>query len=217
MPPSTFHARLRGLYVITDAELGGGHLTIARAALAGGAGILQLRDKSTAPHQLLPIARALRQLTLNAGCLFIINDRLDLAQACGADGVHLGPDDTSLAHARGALGPHALLGASCGTPAEALLAQRNGASYIGAGAVYATGTKLDAGAPIGLAVLREITRITTLPVAGIGGITAANLGEVLQAGAKMACVISAITAAGDEETMTVAARTLVRACDAAVA
>ena len=197
--------------------MGGGHLAIARAALAGGAGILQLRDKSTALDQLLPIARTLRQLTLEADCLFIVNDRLDLAQACGADGVHLGPDDGPLERARAVLGPHALLGASCGTPQEARRAQQCGASYIGAGAVYATGTKLDAGAPIGLAVLREITRITTLPVAGIGGVNAANLAAVLHAGAKMACVISAIAAAGDEAAMAQAARALVRACADATA
>lgn len=201
-------ARLRGLYLVTDARWGGGHLPMARAALAGGARVLQLRDKTTPPRQLWPIALELRALTRRYDALFLINDRLDLALLCEADGVHLGPDDWPLAAARRVLGPEKMLGASTGTPAEAREAQRAGADYLGAGAVFGTQTKPDAGDAIGLDGLRAIVDATTLPVAAIGGVNALNLSSTLQAGAAMACVISALGAAGDEAAMTQRAREL---------
>ncbi len=206
---ANFTARLRGLYVVTDQQLGGGHLAIARAALAGGASIIQLRDKTTAPRPLLAAAHEIRRLTREAGALFVINDRLDLALLCEADGVHLGPDDWPLPEARRVLGESKLLGASCGTPAEAILAQKQGAHYIGAGAVFATATKSDAGAAIGIAALAQIVAATSLPVAAIGGINAQNIASTRVAGAKMACVVSAVAGAGDEAAMTRATRELV--------
>jgi thiamine-phosphate diphosphorylase len=213
--------RLRGLYVITDEHWANrhtagrhildGHAAIARAALKGGAGIIQLRDKSASAAQLLPIARELRRLTRDSGALFILNDRVDMALACDADGVHLGPDDLPLADARRLLGPHLIIGASCGDMEEARRAAPLGADYIGAGAVFATTTKSDAGAPIGLGNLRAITRATNLPVAAIGGIGGSNIAQTVAAGARMACVVSAVSAAGDEAAMTEATRALILA------
>jgi thiamine-phosphate pyrophosphorylase len=194
--------RLRGLYVLTDERLGGGHLAIARAALAGGARLLQLRDKSTSPRRLLSIALELRRRTREAGVLFIVNDRPDLALAFEADGVHLGPDDLPVAEARRVLGSHHLIGVSCGDAAEARRAEQDGADYIGAGAVFGSATKLDAGPPLGLDGLRAIVAATSLPVAAIGGVNAANIGAVATTGAAMACAISAVAGAGNEAAMT---------------
>lgn len=227
-PPVALRHRLRGLYVITDEHWGNrhaaeqrihdagqraanGHIAIARAALRGGAGIIQLRDKSASAAQLLPVARELRRLTQLSGALFILNDRVDMALACDADGVHLGPDDLPLADARRRLSPHCIIGASCGDIEEARRAAQRGADYIGAGAVFATTTKSDAGAPIGLENLRAITAATTLPVAAIGGIGQSNIAQVVEAGAVMACVVSAVSAAGDEAAMTEATRALILA------
>lgn len=200
--------RLRGLYVITDENLGGGHLAIARATLSGGAGILQLRDKSTPPRQLLEIAREMRVMTREAGALFLINDRLDLALLCEADGIHLGPDDWAVEDVRRTLGPDRLIGASCGTPEEAREAAAAGADYMGVGAVWGTLTKSDAGAAIGLEGLRAVMAANDLPAAAIGGVNAANLAATLSTGVPMACVISAVAGAGDEAAMERATREL---------
>ncbi|PQV63995.1 thiamine-phosphate diphosphorylase [Abditibacterium utsteinense] len=191
--PDRLSKRLRGLYVITDACLGGGHLSMARAALDGGAKILQLRDKNTPPRQILAVARQIRAWTQEKGALFLINDRIDLALLCEADGVHLGPDDWPISEARRVLGPQKIIGASTGTPAEARAAEAEGANYLGAGAVFGTQTKGDAGAPIGLDGLRAIALATSLPVAAIGGVNFGNIASTLAAGARMACVISALS------------------------
>ena len=205
---SDLSARLRGLYVLTDANMGGGHIAIARAALRGGARVIQLRDKTTAPRPLLETAREVRRLTREFNALFLINDQLDLALLCEADGVHLGPDDWPVADVRAAVPPDFLIGASCGTPAEARAAQSAGADTIGIGAVYATSTKTDAGAGIGLDGLRAVMNATTLPSAAIGGIGPHNIAAVAACGAPMICVISAIASAGDEAAMEAATREL---------
>jgi len=204
-------ALLSGLYVITDERATGSHQAMAHAAISGGARILQLRDKSTPPAQLLEISRLLRRQTREAGVLFIINDNPQLALTVEADGVHLGPDDLSPAAARGVLGAHFLIGVSCGNAQEAKIAAASGADYIGAGAVFGTQTKLDAGAPIGLEVLRAITSATDLPVAAIGGVGLSNIHLLRAAGAQMACVISEISGAGDEKAMAEKTRALVNA------
>lgn len=226
MTPShfQFQPQLRGLYVITDAEIGGGHELMARAALAGGARILQLRDKTTPLRQLLPIAEQLRALTRECGALLLINDRLDLALACEADGVHLGDDDFPLEVARRVLGESKIIGVSASNPDLARAAERGGATYLGVGAVFGTRTKLDAGAAIGLETLRAVVDATSLPVAAIGGVEARNLASVLAAGAAMACVISALgkgfdaelSAGENERKMAQTARELVVLADAAL-
>ena len=201
--------QLRGLYVLTDAQMGGGHLSIARAALAGGARAIQLRDKTTPPRELLGIARQLRDLTRAHDALLWVNDQLDLALLCGADGVHLGPDDWPVRDVRAVVPAEFLIGASCGTPAEARAAQSAGADLIGIGAVYATQTKTDAGAAIGLDGLRAVQSATNLPCAAIGGIKLNNIGEVARTGVAMACVVSAVAGAGIEaNAMESATRTL---------
>jgi thiamine-phosphate pyrophosphorylase len=187
------------------------HVRIARAALNGGARVIQLRDKSSSLAQLLPIGHELRRLTLRHDALLIINDRVDIALACDADGVHLGPDDMPPDAARRLLGPHRIIGVSCGDEEEAQHAATRGADYIGAGAIFVTLTKTDAGAPIGLHRLRAIVDATSLPVAAIGGVDISNIASTREAGAVMSCVVSAVSAAGEEAAMTEAARALVEA------
>ena len=203
------HTRLRGLYAITDARMGGGHLAIATAALRGGARVIQLRDKGTSAPRLLPIAQQLRALTREFGALLFVNDRFDLALLCQADGVHLGPDDWPVAPMRAAAPRGFLIGASCGTPEDARAAQKSGADLIGIGAVYATATKTDAGAAIGLDGLRAVNNATTLPGAAIGGVGLDNIAQVARSGVAMACVVSAIAGAGDIGQMEAATRALV--------
>lgn len=197
---------MRGIYAIVN-EGTPDPVAIAGAALGAGVRIVQYRAKSA------PVAAtlmALRALTAEFDALFIVNDAWELALECGADGVHLGPDDAAveqLPFIRARLGTR-LLGLSCGTPGEALAARAAGADYIGVGSVYATKSKSDAGEPIGIAGLQRVAAATPLPVAAIGGISTDTIGDVARSGVAMAAVISAISQASDPSA---AAAALVRA------
>ena len=196
--------------VVTSADPAGrGHLEIASAALEGGATALQLRAPELDDEALLPLASALAARCRGAGVLFIVNDRVEVAIASGADGVHVGQDDDP-ERARDRLGSGRVLGISVGGPAEAEAAQRAGADYLGV-TVWATATKPEA-RPHGLEGVREVVAATPLPVVGIGGITPGNAASVLRAGAAGVAVISAVAAAGDPVE---AVRELRRAVDAA--
>jgi thiamine-phosphate pyrophosphorylase len=188
-----------GLYVITDAALrpDRSHVDIVRAVLAGGARIVQLRDRSSPLSTVVAQGREIRRLTREAGALFIVNDRVDVALACDADGVHLGLDDIRPEEARLLLSADGIIGVSVNSIEEAQAAESAGADYIGVGAIFGTATKSDAGAPIGLERLREIKRATTLPVVAIGGISLKNLRSVAEAGADAAAVVSAVVCAED--------------------
>jgi thiamine-phosphate pyrophosphorylase len=188
------------LYVITDERVSRNrsHLEVAEAAIRGGADVIQLRDKTASSGALYRIAVALRKLTRDAKVPFIVNDRLDIALAADADGVHVGQDDLPAAVARRLLGPGKILGVSTETPEEALLAEKDGADYLGVGPVFeARGTKADAGAPKGPGMITPIRRCCPLPIVAIGGIKADNAGMVREAGADAAAVISAIVGADD--------------------
>jgi thiamine-phosphate pyrophosphorylase len=187
------------LYVITDEQLGGGrsHEEQTRLALEGGAGVIQLRDKTASSRRLFEAAVAMRRLCRDAGALLIVNDRIDIALAAGADGVHVGPDDLPVAEAR-RLMPGKLVGASAATVEEAIGAEREGADYLGVGAVYeARGSKADAGAPVGPDRVAAIRGAVKLPIVGIGGIKAANAAPVIAAGASGVAVITGVVAAPD--------------------
>ena len=190
-----------GLYVITCRDPGRGidHLDVARAALEGGADALQLRDKEAGGRELLRLAGEIRALVRasGGGCLFLVNDRVDVALACGAHGVHLGQEDMPARAARSLLGKGMVLGVSAGTVEEALRACEEGADYLGVGPVFATPSKPDAGEPIGLDGLRRIREAVELPVVAIGGIDAENAASVMEAGADGIAVISAVSAAED--------------------
>lgn len=189
-------ANLRGLYVITEPALYD-PVEGSRLALEGGARILQLRDKQATTRRLVEVGLALRQLTRTYGALLIVNDRVDVALAVEADGVHLGQDDMPLPLARRLVGSQMLIGISAETVDEARQAEAEGADYLGVGPMFATHTKPDAGMPVGSQRVREIKAVVSLPVFGIGGITHANASEVLAAGADGICVISAVFGAPD--------------------
>lgn len=202
------------LYVITDAKLSRGrsHLEVIRAAIAGGATVVQYREKTATTRQMIEEARALRELTRQAGIPFIVNDRVDIALAVDADGVHVGQDDMPAPLARKLMGPGKIVGVSVDNLEQALQAERDGADYVGAGPIFATATKPDAAPPIGLEGLAEICRGVSIPVIAIGGINAENAGAVIAAGAAGVAVVSAVVAAPDVEA---AARRLREAIDGA--
>ncbi|MGD9893232.1 MAG: thiamine phosphate synthase [Dehalococcoidia bacterium] len=188
------------LYVITDEALGGGrsHEEQARAAVEGGAGLIQLRDKTASSRRLYEAARAIREVTRAAGALLIVNDRLDIALAADADGLHVGPDDLPVSVARRLLRAGMILGASSGTVEEAIAAERDGADYLGVGAVYeARGSKADAGPPVGPTRVRAIRQVVQIPIVGIGGIKVENAAPVIEAGADGVAVITGVVAAPD--------------------
>lgn len=190
------------LYLITDRRLAGGRdlVDVVRAAIRGGVTIVQLRDKTATTNDLIGIGRRLHEVTLAAGVPLIINDRVDVALAINAEGVHLGPpDDMPAGLARPLLGPERIIGVSAGRPEIALRAAQDGADYVGTGDIFGTASKPDADEPIGLAGLRAVVAASPIPVVGIGGVNQENAAGVIAAGADGVALISAIMAADDPE------------------
>jgi len=188
------------LHVLTDRKTSRGrsHLQVAEAAIAGGADVLQLRDKEASSALLYQEALELRKLTRDAQVPFIVNDRLDIALAVDADGVHVGQSDLPASVVRRIVGPGKILGVSVATVEEAIRAEKDGADYLGVGPVFeARGTKPDTSEPMGLDCIARIRRHCRLPIVAIGGITAENARKVREAGADAAAVISAIVSAED--------------------
>ena len=185
------------LYVITDRRWGKSHLEVARAAIEGGATAIQLRDKEATTRELIEAGLALRELTRERGVAFIVNDRVDVALAVEADGVHVGQDDMPAKLARKLVGPDKIVGVSASTVEEALQAETDGADYISASPVFSTPTKPDAAPPTGLEGLRAIVEAVRIPVVAIGGINESNVEEVIRAGAAGVAVISAVVGAPD--------------------
>jgi thiamine-phosphate diphosphorylase len=182
-------------------------LDVTRAAIEGGTTAIQLRDKQASTRQLVEAGQLLRRLTNEYGVLLIVNDRIDVALAVDADGVHLGQDDDMpLCFARQLLGADRILGISAGNPLEATAALNADADYISVGPIYATSTKADAGPAIGTALLSELATRTETPLIGIGGITIHNAAPVIRAQAAGIAVVSAVVSA---ENISGAARELV--------
>jgi len=185
---------LRGLYAITDAQLasGLGLERQVRAALAGGARIIQYRDKGSDPSRRLNETRALQHLCRESGAPLIINDNLELAVSIGADGIHLGRDDPDPEGARLQLGPDAIIGVSCYNRFElALDAQQAGADYIAFGRFFPSSIKPDA-VQATSSLLHRAAKELAIPVVAIGGITPENGGALIEAGADMLAVIHAV-------------------------
>lgn len=197
-PPDVTRAqraqRLHGIYVIVNESPHA--FALAQAALDAGVRILQYRAKKGADE--LHVA-ALRTITRQRNALLILNDDWRAAAACGCDGVHLGPGDDGFDDPRAlrAAAPDLLVGLSCGTALEIDAATRWGADYVGVGCIFPTRSKHDAGAPIGIDGLRNLSARTALPVAAIGGIDATNVIEVRDCGVAMAAVIGAVAGAPD--------------------
>lgn len=187
------------LYMITDRQQTGGRslITVIEAALRGGVRGFQLREKDLPPRALYPMAQKVRRLTALYGARLLINDRLDVALAVEADGVHLTTTSLPVAVARRLLGPQRLLGVSTHSPVEAREAAKGGADFIVFGPVFFTPSKAAFGQPVGIEALRAARAAVTLPLLAIGGIKSANLEQVMAAGADGIAVISAISAADD--------------------
>jgi len=187
------------LHVLTDTCLQThfSHLELAELAIAGGADTIQFRQKEGATRQMIRVAEQLQALCKRAGVTFIINDRVDVAIASHADGVHLGQDDFPVPLARKLLGEGAIIGGSAGSMEEARKCLLEGADYIGFGPVYPTTSKEDAGPAAGLGLLKQIVEAIPLPIIAIGGITADNTSPVIQTGVHGIAVISAVCCQSD--------------------
>ena len=194
-------SRVRGLYVIIDPQVTGGRepIDIARAAINGGARMLQLRDKLRDKGESLPLAKALQQLCQANDAMLIINDHVDMAAAVGAAGVHVGQTDLPVAEARRVLAPHQVLGRSNREIHLLVESQEMGADHVAFGAIYPTTTKGGGRGPQGIEPLLRARAATTVPLIAIGGITAENVAPVVQAGADAICVTAAVGSASDPE------------------
>jgi thiamine-phosphate pyrophosphorylase len=206
------------LYAILDPENTGPHqfLDLAGAVAAGGATLVQLRDKVSDTATMIEEARAMKAVLAPFGVPLIVNDRVDVALAARADGVHIGQDDMSVEEARRRLGPAPFLGLSVRTVEQAQAAPLALLDYVGIGGVYATVSKSSGKTPIGIEGLRRVVRafrhrIGNFPTCGIAGITAANAEAVIAAGADGVSVISALSHASDPETSARALRVVVDA------
>lgn len=190
----------RGLYVLVDPEHTRGREpeAIARAALAGGCAVLQLRAKGLSDRAMLALAERIGALAHAASVPFVVNDRADLALLTSAEGLHLGQDDLPLASAR-ELAPRLVLGLSTHTLAQAMAATRAGADLIGFGPIFTTTSKALTSPAVGLAALAEVVRSVNIPVIAIGGLTLETAEEVARTGARLGAVISAVGEADDPE------------------
>ena len=199
------------LYAVTDrAWLNGKTLEeAAEAALRGGATILQLREKDLPHGEFLREALALKTLCARYGVPLIVNDDVDIALKCGADGVHIGQHDAPAAEVRRRIGQDMLLGVSAQTVEQAVMAERDGADYLGVGAVFSTGTKLDAD-DVSYDTLQAICAAVSIPVVAIGGITLDNIAALAGSGIDGVAVVSAIFAAPEIEKASRALREAVR-------
>lgn len=186
------------LYAILDPEQTRGRSceTVLRELLAAGVAILQLRVKTMAPSEFLELAQRARAETRSRGCKLIVNDRIDIALACDADGVHLGQDDLPLAVGRKLMGDK-IIGISTHAIDQAKEAEQNGADYIGFGPMFGTTTKTTGYTARGVEMLQQIRAAVKIPVVAIGGINEQNVRQVWQAGADSAAIISDILGADD--------------------
>jgi thiamine-phosphate diphosphorylase len=188
------------LYVVLDRTAAHGRdlVDLLALALAGGSRMIQLRDKEWPSGRLLPLAERLRAACAAAGATFIVNDRVDLALAVGADGVHLGQEDLPARAARPLLRPGMIMGISTHSLEQARTAQAEGADYVAVGSMFATTSKADFQL-VGPDLLRKLRGEIRVPLVGIGGITPDNVSEVIRAGADGVAVISAVCAAADPQ------------------
>lgn len=186
------------LYAITGEQFHPGRsmLEVMEEAIKGGVDIIQLRDKSGDKAVITEKAKALRELTRKYGVTFIINDYIDIAMEVDADGIHLGQGDVPLLEARKMVGDK-IIGISTHAIAEAILAEQQGADYIGVGPIYPTATKVDVVDPVTIAYVREVVKAISIPFVAIGGIKLHNVDDVIQAGATRICAVSEIVGSED--------------------
>ena len=192
------------VYLVTDRELARGRTTleIAGAAIRGGVSCIQLREKMCSTREFIDESLAIRSLLARHGIPLIINDRVDVALAVKADGIHLGQKDMPCRMARQIIPESMIVGISVESLDDAIAAQKDGADYLGVSPIYPTPTKTDTAQPLGLEGLRSIRSEVDLPLVGIGGLNADNVAAVIHKGADGVAVVSAIVAADDPEAAT---------------
>jgi len=184
---------VKGYYFITDSNLSrAGNAKDVLCAVACGVEVVQYRNKNAESRMMYEEAVRLREICSEA--LFLINDRVDIALAIEADGVHLGQEDIPCIVARKMLGPGKIIGITVHNLAEAKEAETSGADYLGVSPIFQTKTKLDAGKPAGIALIEEIHKQVSIPLIALGGINHSNATEVIQAGADWLCAISCVVA-----------------------
>ncbi len=200
-------------HVLTDTDLQNcfSHVELAELAISGGADTIQLRQKTGDTIQMIRVAEQIQVLCKRAGASFIVNDRVDVAIASHADGVHLGQRDFPIPLARKLLGEGAIIGGSAGDVEEARKCLLEGADYIGFGPVYLTSSKADASPPSGLDLLRQVVEKISLPIIAIGGINKENTRLVRETGAHGIAVISSVCCDRDPEEATRCLRRLLEA------
>jgi len=187
------------LHILTDTELQTrySHVALAEMAVAGGADTIQFRQKSGSTREMIETAKKMKKVCAASGATFIVNDRLDVAIASKADGIHLGQDDFPIPLARKILGDGRIIGGSAATLEEAAICAEEGVDYIGFGPVFPTGSKSDAGPVSGIDILGKTVRAFPLPIIAIGGISEKNIPEIMHAGAHGIAVISAVCCRDD--------------------
>jgi thiamine-phosphate pyrophosphorylase len=192
------------LHVLTDTVLQSrfSHLELARMAIKGGADTIQFRQKVGATREMIEIVRQLKQLCVDSGVTLVVNDRLDVAIASEADGIHLGQDDFPIPLARKLLGENSIIGGSAANLEEAQKCLAEGADYIGFGPVYPTTSKEDADPVTGIKLLKRAVEAIPLPIIAVGGISVENAPEVMRVGAQGIAVISAVCCQEDPERAT---------------
>ncbi len=192
------------LHILTDVVLQNrfSHTELAQLAIRGGADTIQFRQKSGSTRGMIQAACDVKQVCAESGVTFIVNDRVDVAIASEADGVHLGQDDFPIPLARKLLGKGCIIGGSAATLEEAHKCLSEGADYVGFGPVYPTTSKDDAGPVSGISILKGVVESISLPIIAIGGVSAENAAEVMGAGAHGIAVISAVCCQEDPEQAT---------------
>ena len=187
------------IYGLTDSRLSLGRPVseVVEALLDAGVRIIQYREKDKYAGEMLEECRALRALTTKAGACFIVNDHIDIAMLCGADGVHVGQKDLPVPEVRKLVGPEMIIGLSTHAPEQARKAVEVGADYIGVGPIYATNTKVDVVAPVGLSYLDWVVANMDVPFVAIGGIKIHNVHDVTSHGAKCCALVSELVGAAD--------------------
>lgn len=201
---------MKGVYLVTDRALCMGRdvLDVVASAARGGLCAVQLREKQVASRDFVTLGRAMVELLTPLGIPLIINDRADIAQIIGAQGLHIGQSDIHYRDARALLGPGAIIGLSIETSAQAIECRDWGLDYIGASPIFGTPTKTDTAEPLGLDRLRQLRSLTTTPIVAIGGLNSSNCRQVIDAGADSVAVVSAICSAPDPEAATKELNTL---------
>ncbi len=189
---------MKGYYFITDSCRSIANIVSdAEMAVAAGVEIIQYRNKTAETGTLYREAMLIKKICAGGRLRFIINDRIDVALAVDADGVHIGQEDMPYSETRRLLGQDKIIGVTVHNAEEAVQAEQWGATYLGVSPIFATDTKPDAGEPCGLRMLETIRHACRIPIVGIGGINLSNVGKVIEAGADMVCAISAVVTKPD--------------------